>query len=66
MIRCKHCGCRYDDHRLDGRCPRTKTYGYPAPFPSFRSAGASKEADAKLDRALAQYWSASTHFQGVR
>ena len=62
-VRCEKCGCGGNLHRqIDGRCPAVTGWGSPKKWPSFRSAGKSFEADAKLDKTLARYWSSPNTF----
>ena len=63
-ILCSSCGAKGSDHRaVDGRCPRTNGWGSVYHFPSFKASGTSPEADARIDKALARYWSAKTAYR---
>lgn len=66
-IICTRCGCKGGEHKAnDGRCPPTSSWGAAKPFPSFKHAGESPAADAKLDRALAKYWGGRQTFSLMR
>jgi hypothetical protein len=70
---CQHCGAKGSAHRAsDGKCPPSRAWGSPVPFPRFprpanASAAAEAKAGAKYDKALQRYWSqATTHYSRMR
>lgn len=48
--RCDSCGCKAQSHAQGGHCPRTVSWGSPAPFPSMDL------DDASFRAATDVYW----------
>lgn len=68
--RCAKCGCRRGDHcaaskgPLSGRCPQTKGWGTPAPWPKYPK-GPEPKAGQLFDRRIARHWSTHTTFTPI-
>jgi hypothetical protein len=67
---CERCGCRGEEHAgsgnplcVEGTCPSISSWGCMKPFPSFKHSGESIEADRKIDRELAKFWSSKSVFK---
>lgn len=62
MQRCRHCGCKRDEHKGDAteQCPSVRSWGRPKPWIKFTT-----HTDAEIDAFLVKYWATETTFREV-
>lgn len=66
--RCKHCGCKQEDHRggseqsPEHTCPPTYRYGQPQAFPRSEHSEDQTRDYTNYWRRIDAYWSAKTEF----